>query len=73
MSAMNKIGIDSSQLTITPVQYNAFYPNGGYVDNEISVSTKDGRTVQLGLDLLQKNYDIGAWDVEHMLQAPVQT
>lgn len=65
--AMQDFGIDTSKLSITTEDYSNSNPGGVWVDHELKVSTQDGKSVHLAVDLLQKNYAVGACDVQRML------
>jgi hypothetical protein len=65
--ALSGLGIDSSTLTFAPEDYSNNNPGGVWVDHELRVSTQDGKSVLLAMDLLKKNYQVGACDVQRML------
>jgi hypothetical protein len=65
--AMQDFGIDTSKLAITAEEYSNNNPGGVWTDRELKVSTQDGKSVLLAVDLLQKNYAVGACDVQRML------
>jgi hypothetical protein len=67
VKAMRDFGIDTSKLTVTREDIANSNPGGNWVDHELKVTAQDGRYVHLAVDLLQKNYAVGACDVQRML------